>query len=121
MMRTHACGTLRAEHAGQTVTLAAWVHHRRDHGKVIFLDLRDASGQVQVVVRDAETVRGLRSEYCIRVDGSVTRRPAGNENPKLATGDVEVVASQVQVLSEAAPLPFPVDEYAAPVSEEVRL
>ena len=123
MLRTQAAGELRAEHAGQTVTLAGWVARRRDHGGVAFLDLRDATGIAQVVVRDEATAAGLRSEFCILVEGRVERRPAGNENPGLATGDVEVVAQSVEVLNESAPLPFQVDDAApgAGVGEETRL
>ncbi len=122
MIRTHVAGSLRVDHAGETVTLTGWVARRRDHGGVAFIDLRDASGVVQVVVRDEQTAHGLRNEYCLRVEGSVARRPEGNENPHLASGEVEVVASAVEVLSEAAPLPFPVEDYhAGQVNEEVRL
>ena len=122
MMRTHEAGTLRAEHAGRTVTLTGWVARRRDHGGVAFVDLRDGSGVAQVVIRDEEAARPLRSEFCLRVTGEVTARPEGNANPQLPTGDVEVVVSDVEVLSEAAPLPFPVEEHAAsPVNEETRL
>ncbi len=120
VLRTQSAGELRAEHAGRTVTLAGWVARRRDHGGVAFLDLRDASGVAQVVVRDEAVAAGLRSEFCVRVDGAVQRRPAGNENPNLPTGEVEVVADTVEVLSEAAPLPFPIDEHVD-VGEEVRL
>ena len=120
MLRTHPAGDLRAEHAGQTVTLAGWVDRRRDHGGVAFVDLRDGSGIVQVVVRDETVAAGLRSEFCIRVEGSVERRPPGNQNPNLPTGEVEVVAATLEVLGEAAPLPFQVDE-AVSVSEDIRL
>ncbi len=120
MIRTHEAGTLRASHTGERVVLAGWVARRRDHGGVVFLDLRDASGIVQVVVRESESVHELRAEFCVRVDGTVRTRPAGNENPELPTGAVEVVAGAVEVLSEAAPLPFPV-EGAVDVSEDVRL
>jgi aspartyl-tRNA synthetase len=120
VLRTHPAGDLRAEHAGQTVTLAGWVDRRRDHGGVAFVDLRDGSGIVQVVVRDETVAAGLRSEFCIRVEGSVERRPPGNQNPNLPTGEVEVVAATLKVLGEAAPLPFQVDE-AVSVSEDVRL
>ena len=120
MIRSHEAGTLRAEHVGTTVTLAGWVARRRDHGELAFLDLRDASGVVQVVVRHSDEVHRLRNEFCIRVRGQVRRRPAGNENPKLPSGEVEVLAEQVEVLSEAAPLPFQVDEHVE-VGEEVRL
>ena len=92
MIRTHDAGSLRAEHIGRAVTLAGWVARRRDHGGVAFLDLRDASGVVQVVVRDPEVAHPLRGEYCLRVVGEVSARPAGNANPDLPTGEVEVVA-----------------------------
>ncbi len=121
MIRSHDAGLLRAEHIGQTVTLAGWVARRRDHGGVAFIDLRDASGVAQVVIRDEETARPLRSEFCLRVVGEVATRPPGNANPQLPTGEVEVIAHEVEVLSEAAPLPFPVEEHhTTPVSEEVR-
>jgi len=122
VIRTHEAGALGAEPAGTTVTLAGWVARRRDHGGVAFLDLRDASGVVQVVVRDEEAAHGLRNEQCLRVDGTVAARPAGNENPNLPTGGIEVIASSVEVLSDAAPLPFPVeDQHAGGVNEESRL
>ena len=123
MLRTQAAGELRADHAGQTVTLAGWVARRRDHGGVAFLDLRDGSGVAQVVVRDQDIAAGLRNEFCILVEGRVERRPAGNENPNLPTGEVEVLAESVEVLSESAPLPFPVDETTADATagEETRL
>jgi len=123
-MRTHGAGTLRAEHAGIPVTLAGWVARRRDHGGVAFLDLRDASGLVQVVVRDemlaASGAHDLRNEYCILVTGDVELRPQGNANSELPTGDVEVVASALQVLSPSAALPFQIDERVN-VGEETRL
>jgi aspartyl-tRNA synthetase len=121
VIRTHQAGSLRAGHVGHTVTLAGWVARRRDHGGVAFVDLRDASGVVQVVIRDEEVAHPLRPEFCLRVVGEVGRRPEGNENPSLPTGDVEVVATEVEVLSEAAAPPFPVEEHhTSPVSEEVR-
>ncbi|HEX7354138.1 MAG TPA: aspartate--tRNA ligase [Mycobacteriales bacterium] len=119
MIRTHEAGMLRAEHAGQTVTLAGWVATRRDHGGVAFVDLRDASGIVQVVLHD-EAAGDLRDEFCIKVVGEVRERPAGNENPDLPTGSVEVAASSVEVLSACAPLPFPIDP-TVDVGEEARL
>jgi aspartyl-tRNA synthetase len=122
VIRTHDAGTLRLDDVGSTVTLAGWVARRRDHGGVAFVDLRDASGVAQVVIRDEEAARPLRSEYCLRIVGEVAARPAGNANPQLATGDIEVVASTVEILSESAVLPFPIEEHAAtPVGEEVRL
>src|SRR5215467_1511034 len=106
MIRTHEAGTLRASHAGERVVLAGWVARRRDHGGVIFVDLRDASGLVQVVFREgtvAEQAHALRNEFCVQLTGEVERRPAGNENPDLPTGDVEVTAAGLTILSEAAP------------------
>lgn len=120
MIRTHDAGSLRAEDAGQTVTLAGWVANRRDHGGVAFIDLREASGVVQVVIRDEAVAHQLRAEYCLKVTGEVTLRKEGNQNPNLATGDVEVVAADVEVLSAAAPLPFPISDHIE-VGEEARL
>ena len=120
MLRTHQAGTLRAGHVGQTVTLTGWVAARRDHGGVAFLDLRDASGVAQVVVRDESVAHALRNEFCLRVTGEVSTRPEGNENPNLPTGAIEVVAKDVEVLNEAAPLPFQIDEHVE-VGEEARL
>jgi aspartyl-tRNA synthetase len=121
MIRTHEAGTLRAEHAGERVVLAGWVARRRDHGGVVFIDLRDASGVVQVVWRGEEAVaHDLRAEFCVKVTGDVRMRPAGNENPELPTGAIEVDAAEVEVLSEADPLPFPV-EGDTDVSEDVRI
>ena len=127
MIRTHGAGTLRASDAGETVVLAGWVARRRDHGGVVFIDLRDASGVVQVVWRGDDAAaagedpgHGLRAEFCVRIEGTVRARPAGNENPDLPTGEVEVIADALDVLSEADPLPFPI-EGTADLSEEVRL
>ncbi|HOB78749.1 MAG TPA: aspartate--tRNA ligase [Ornithinibacter sp.] len=123
MLRTHEAGTLRAAHTDQTVTLTGWVAKRRDHGGVAFIDLRDASGVVQVVARD-EVLTGaahdLRSEYVVKVVGEVTAREDRNINPDLPTGEVEVVAGAIEVLNESAPLPFQVDERVT-VGEEARL
>ncbi len=123
MIRTHDAGALRAEHVGQTVTLAGWVASRRDHGGVTFIDLREASGVAQVVIRDDDVAHRLRSEYCLKVTGEVTARDEKNVNPNLATGAVEVVASHVEVLSSADPLPFPIDDASSggSVGEEARL
>ncbi len=120
MIRTHQAGTLRAAQAGETVTLTGWVARRRDHGGVAFIDLRDASGFVQVVIRDEAVAAGLRNEFCLRVVGEVSLRPEGNANPNLPTGEIELVAAEVDVLNEAAPLPFQIDEHVE-VGEEVRL
>ncbi|KRE40096.1 aspartate--tRNA ligase [Knoellia sp. Soil729] len=123
MLRTHEAGTLRADHTNQTVTLTGWVGKRRDHGGVAFIDLRDASGVVQVVARD-EVLTGaahdLRAEFCIRVTGEVVARTEANVNPELPTGEVEVVASAIEVLAPSAPLPFQIDERVT-VGEEARL
>jgi aspartyl-tRNA synthetase len=120
LIRTHQAGTLRAAQAGETVTLTGWVARRRDHGGVAFIDLRDASGFVQVVIRDEAVAAGLRNEFCLRVVGEVSLRPEGNANPNLPTGEIELVAAEVDVLNEAAPLPFQIDEHVE-VGEEVRL
>jgi aspartyl-tRNA synthetase len=133
VIRTHDAGSLRLADAGATVTLAGWVARRRDHGGVIFVDLRDASGLVQVVFREAPGIEdgqperaeggaahGLRNEFCVRVTGTVGRRPAGNENPDLATGEIEVTATELTVLSESAPLPLPIDDHLE-VGDDIRL
>src|SRR5512132_959795 len=114
VLRTHEAGTLRAEHTGQTVILTGWVARRRDHGGVAFIDLRDGSGLAQVVARDAVLEEGgahdVRSEYCVRITGEVRRRPEGNANPDLATGEIEVVATELEVLNPSESPPFPIDE-----------
>jgi aspartyl-tRNA synthetase len=120
VIRTHDAGELRADHVGQSVTLAGWVARRRDHGGVAFLDLREASGVVQVVVRDEAVAHSLRSEYCLKVTGEVALRPEGNANLNLPSGEIEVIADAVEVLSASAPLPFPIDEHVD-VGEEARL
>ena len=119
MYRTHLAGNLRASDADSTVTLSGWVGRRRDHGGVAFIDLRDASGYAQVVIRE-EIAHALRAEYVIKVTGTVRLRPEGSANPNLPSGEIEVVADDVVVLNEAAPLPLPVDDYV-PVGEEARL
>jgi aspartyl-tRNA synthetase len=122
MIRTHDAGSLRASHAGQTVTLAGWVARRRDHGGVAFIDLRDATGSVQVVIRDEVLAGSLRAEWCLAITGEVVARPSGNENLTLPTGAIEVMGDAITVLSESAPLPFPVDTgVESEISEEVRL
>jgi aspartyl-tRNA synthetase len=122
VIRTHEAGSLRAEHIGETVTLAGWVARRRDHGGVAFIDLRESSGVVQVVIRDEEVAHHLRAEYCLKITGEVAARPEGNQNPNLPTGEVEVIAADdgVEVLSPSAALPFPIDDHVD-VGEEVRL
>lgn len=122
MLRSHGAGTLRSSNIGQSVTLAGWVARRRDHGGVAFIDLRDATGNVQVVISDEAVAGSLRAEWCVAVKGTVAKRPQGNENLGIPTGEIEVVCDSLEVLSEAAPLPFPVDSGEnVNVSEEVRL
>ena len=121
MLRSHAAGSLRGSDAGQQVTLAGWVARRRDHGGVIFIDLRDASGVVQVVFRAPDVLaqaHRLRAEFCVAVQGVVEIRPEGNANEEIATGEIEVNATSLTVLGESAPLPFQLDE---PAGEELRL
>jgi aspartyl-tRNA synthetase len=121
VLRSHAAGSLRATDAGQRVTLAGWVARRRDHGGVIFIDLRDATGVSQVVFRADDVLaqaHRLRAEFCVAVQGVVEVRPEGNANPEIATGEIEVNATSLTVLGECAPLPFQLDE---PAGEEVRL
>ncbi|KBZ63627.1 aspartyl-tRNA synthetase AspS [Mycobacterium [tuberculosis] TKK-01-0051] len=121
MLRSHAAGSLDSSDAGQQVTLAGWVARRRDHGGVIFIDLRDASGIAQVVFRETDVLaqaHRLRAEFCVAVTGVVEIRPEGNANPEIATGDIEVNATTLTVLGESAPLPFQLDE---PAGEELRL
>src|SRR6202046_872147 len=120
MIRSHEAGSLRAADAGEQVRLAGWVARRRDHGGVVFIDLRDGSGIVQVVLRQEDVAHDLRAEFCVLVTGTVQRRPAGNENPDLATGEVEVAASALEVLSQSDALPFPI-EGGGELNEEVRL
>ena len=123
MLRTHTAGSLRTSDIGRIVTLTGWVDRRRDHGGVAFIDLRDASGITQVVIRE-EVAHDLRAEYVLAVTGEVARRPEGNANPNLPTGEVEVVVSDVEILNPAAPLPFQVSDHAedvGQVGEEARL
>ena len=126
MLKTHGCGELRPAHAGQTVTLAGWVHRRRDHGGLTFIDLRDRSGLIQVVFNpetNAEAhaqAQDLRGEWVVQIAGAVGPRPEGTENPKLATGEIEVSAASLTVLNQAKTPPFNINEDAA-VDESLRL
>ena len=125
MMRTCYCGEIRSTHSGKTVSLCGWVHRRRDHGGVIFLDLRDREGMVQVVVAPAakeafQQAESIRHEYVVQVTGEVRPRPEGTVNRELATGEVEIAATHIVILNRADTLPFPVDEYHD-VGEETRL
>jgi aspartyl-tRNA synthetase len=120
VLRTHVADALRAIDAEVKVTLAGWVGNRRDHGGVAFIDLRDASGIVQVVVHDEKLAHDLKPETCVQIKGQVKRRPAGNENKDLPTGAIEVFASEVNVLSQSQALPFQIDK-EVDVNEEARL
>src|SRR6185436_15351543 len=125
MYRTTSCNSLRKEQIGQTVTLAGWVNSRRDHGGVIFIDLRDREGLTQVVFRPeehpqvADASHGLRGEDVIQITGKVALRLPGTENPKLATGDIEIIASELKVLNKADVPPFPLDSKVA--NEDLRM
>jgi aspartyl-tRNA synthetase len=130
MKRTHHCNELRPAHIGQTVTLAGWVHSRRDLGGLIFIDVRDREGRTQTVFDPSDLAKdlfdqaaALRSECVVRITGKVRARPAGTNNPKIPTGEIEVLASSLELLNYADVLPFPVDdpEVAAKVNEELRL
>src|SRR5436190_7425726 len=130
MKRTHHCNELRPEHVGQTVTLAGWVHSRRALGGLIFIDVRDREGRTQTVFDPSdlpkelfERAAALRSECVIRVTGKVRHRPAGTNNPKIVTGEIEVAATSLELLNAAEVLPFPVDdpEVSSKVNEELRL
>jgi len=126
MMRTHRCGDLRGEHVETSVTLCGWVHSRRDHGGVTFIDLRDTAGLVQVVFNPQtssaahDIAQDLRSEYCIQVTGTVTPRDADKVNPKIPTGEVELAAQQVVILSRSETPPFQIDDYQE-ADETIRL
>ena len=126
MFRTHSCGELTAEHIGERVTLAGWVHRRRDHGGLVFIDLRDGAGLVQVVFNPEVSgaghgvATGLRNEYVIQVAGDVAKRPPGTENPNIATGEVEVLVQQVQILNPSKTPPFYINEDIE-VEENLRL
>jgi aspartyl-tRNA synthetase len=122
-MRSHYCGQVNEQLTGKSVTVAGWVHRRRDHGGVIFADLRDREGLVQVVFHPDQpaifaTAEKLRGEFVVRVSGTVRARPAGTVNANLASGRIEIVAAELELLNRSDPLPFQLDEE---VSEEVRL
>ena len=120
MLRNRDAGSIRIEDTGTQITLAGWVARRRDHGGIAFIDLRDATGVVQVVVRDEAVAGELRNEFCLQIVGTVEKRPEGNGNSEIATGLIEVIADDVKILSKSAPLPFPIDD-AVTVGEETRL
>ncbi len=122
MLRTHDAGSLNAKSVATRVVLAGWVARRRDHGGVAFIDLRDSTGAVQVVINDEKIAGELRAEWCVLITGTVKLRPSGNENKEIPTGEIEVVCEKLEVLSEATALPFPVDSGdIGNISEEVRL
>ena len=126
MLKSHSCGELRKEHIGAKVTLAGWVDRRRDHGKLVFIDLRDREGMVQVVFnpevsKECHEIAGeMRNEYVVRASGEVAPRPSGTENPKLATGDIEVIADNTEILNTAKTPPFYINEESE-VDEGLRL
>ncbi len=124
MYRTHYCGDLISGDIGKNVVVSGWVHSRRDHGGVIFIDMRDIKGLLQVVFNPDKpifkTAEDLRSEYVVKVEGIVRRRPEGTENPKLPTGEVELLADKLEILNDSQPLPFSLSAYTD-VSEDVRL
>ena len=127
MYKTHTCGELRASHTGQTVTLAGWVHRRRDHGGVVFIDLRDRFGLVQVVFNPdlpkeaLDLVANVRSEWVLQIVGLVQMRPEGMVNPKMGTGEIEVIAQEVKALNPSKPLPFVLTEDDKLPEENMRL
>src|SRR5438046_4064841 len=130
MKRTHHCNELRPPHIGQTVTLSGWVHSRRDLGGLIFIDVRDREGRIQTVFDPSdlpkdifEQAAALRSECVVRITGKVRARPAGTNNPKILTGEIEVVGAVLELQNFAEVLPFPVDdpEVSSKVNEELRL
>ncbi|KOR32047.1 aspartyl-tRNA synthetase [Achromatium sp. WMS3] len=125
-MRSHYCGQLNASHIGQTVELNGWVHHRRDHGGVIFIDLRDREGLAQIVLVPETTeifklAEQVRNEYVLRINGAVRRRPEGTENPELPSGAIEILVSNLEILNRSDPIPLPLDEHTQKISEDVRL
>jgi aspartyl-tRNA synthetase len=126
LLRTHGCNDLRKKHIGIEVTLAGWVNRRRDHGGLVFIDLRDREGIVQVVFNPEvsphclKTAETIRHEYVVRVSGEVARRPAGTENPKLATGDIEVIVKEAEILNTSKTPPFYINEDVE-VDENLRL
>ncbi len=123
MRRTHQNNELSEDLVGKTVTLEGWVDRRRDHGGVVFIDMRDRSGIAQVVVRDEDIAHRLRPEYVLRVTGEVAKRPEGNENPALASGAIEVLSTDVEILNTSAPLPFQISSHGDEpgAGEDVRL
>jgi aspartyl-tRNA synthetase len=127
MYRTHTCGELRASHAGQSVTLSGWVNRRRDHGGVAFFDLRDRSGIVQITINPdlpkeiLDLVEDVRFEWVLQIEGLVQKRPAGNENPNMPTGDIEIIAKNITILNPAKTLPFMVSSDADLPDENMRL
>jgi aspartyl-tRNA synthetase len=125
-MRSHYCGAVTAKELGQEVKLAGWVNRRRDHGGVIFIDLRDREGVVQVVIapeqKDAfKIAEGVRSEYVVQVIGKVRNRPEGTINKNLRSGEIEVETQSIVILNKSEPLPFPIDDEYHDVGDETRL
>jgi len=127
MYRTHTCGELRASHAGQTVTVTGWVNRRRDHGGVAFFDLRDRSGLIQITINPdlpketLDLIANVRFEWVLQIEGQVHKRPAGNENPNMETGEIEIIAQNVTILNPAKTLPFMVSSDVDLADENARL
>ena len=114
-VRSHTCGQLNATNDGTIVVLLGWAHKRRDHGGVIFIDLRDRYGLTQVVIDPSSPIahkeaEKIRNEYVVLMQGKVRKRPEGMKNTKLSTGEIEVVVDHCEILSESKPMPFPIDE-----------
>ena len=114
-MRTHYCGAVTAADIGNTVTLCGWAHRRRDHGGVIFIDLRDREGLAQVVCDPDradmfQVAERVRNEFCVRITGKVRRRPAGTENPNMPSGEIEILCHELEILNAAVTPPFQLDE-----------
>ena len=120
MKRTHTCGELTIKEIGQKAILLGWVHRRRDHGKIIFIDLRDRYGLTQVVFLKDKKAEELRSEYVIAVKGTVQQRPKGTENPKIPTGEIELLSEELEIINPSQTPPFELDNISE-VSEEIRL
>ncbi|KJJ84730.1 aspartyl-tRNA synthase [Candidatus Omnitrophus magneticus] len=127
MYRTHTCGELRKEDISKNIILSGWVWSRRDHGDIVFIDMRDKFGVTQIVFDPSHSkeshakAHNLRNEYCLKISGIVKERPAGTINSKLATGDIEVYVEKIEILSESEPLPFEIKDQSELLSEEVRL
>ncbi|HZY45440.1 MAG TPA: aspartate--tRNA ligase, partial [Anaerolineae bacterium] len=126
MYKTHNCGELRLTQAGQKVTLAGWLHKRRDHGGLIFIDLRDRTGLAQITIDPSvkaayEVAEKARAEFVLKIVGTVRARPAGLANPNMQSGEIEVLAESIEILNPAKPIPFPIDDDGMKTTEALRL